>query len=266
MKKIYIKERKNIAFYNTKATQNFWNNHWEIDKLERYIISCQSDEHFIPLIKKYLPKGSTVLEGGCGIGQFVHALKYNGFNAIGIDFASETIKAVKSIIPELDVRVGDVRNLADIDDKYLDGYLSIGVIEHLWNGYNNIISEMARTIKQNGYLFISFPYMSPLRKMKALVRLYPVQSVSQILENDFYQFALNHKKVIHSLNSCGFSLIEKIHFDGIKGFKDELPIFRSYLQNVYNGTKHQRFRKYLDKLLRPYAAHCIILVMQKKDT
>jgi SAM-dependent methyltransferase len=264
MKKIYIKEKKQIAFFNMKATSSFWDNHWQIDNLKRSIISCQSDDNFIPLIKKYLPKGSTVLEGGCGNGQFVHALKYNGFNAIGIDFASRTIKAVKTLIPDLDVRVGDVRNLAEIEDETLDGYLSIGVIEHFWNGYNDIISEMARTIKQNGYLFVSFPYMSPLRKVKTFVRLYPVLSTSQLSDDDFYQFALNHKEVSHSLVSYGFSFVKKIHFDGIKGFKDELPFFRSYLKTVYNGEKHQRFRKYIDKLLRPFAAHCLILVMRKK--
>jgi SAM-dependent methyltransferase len=241
----------------------FWDQHWEHNNLREFIISCTSDDYFIPLTKKYLSPGSTVLEGGCGRGQLVHALVHNRYKAIGIDFSEKTVRAINIAVPNLDVRIGDVRKL-EIKSESLDGYISVGVIEHFWNGYNAIIDEMKRTLKKNGYLFLSFPYMSPVRKLKAFFRVYPIKHSNRFTEQDFYQFALNHKHVIDLLKSKGFNCIEKLYYDGIKGFKDELPLFRSYLQGVYEGKKHPRLRKYIDMIFRSYASHCMIVVMQKR--
>ncbi|MCK4797277.1 MAG: class I SAM-dependent methyltransferase [Spirochaetes bacterium] len=262
--KIYIKEIKSLAFFEQKANSDFWDKHWEIRNLEEIIRNCKTDSNFIPMIEKYLPKGSCVLEGGCGIGHLVHALQYNGYKAIGIDFADKTIKAIQEVVPELDVRVGDVRKLP-IKDEELDGYISVGVIEHFWEGYDEIISEMARTIKKNGYLFISFPYMSVLRKIKSFFRLYPILKLKEVesKKKEFYQFALNHNDVIKKLKEAGFSLVQKIPFDGIKGFKDEVKIIKPFLQRIYDNKIHQKLRPYLDSFFRIFASHCIILVCKK---
>jgi SAM-dependent methyltransferase len=261
--KYYFKDVKNIGFFQKSATPSYWDQHWEHNNLREYILSCTSDSYFIPLTVKYLKTGSTILEGGCGRGQLVNALAHNGYRAIGIDFSQKTVKAINKAVPHLDIRFGDVRKL-DIGSETLDGYISVGVIEHFWNGYDPIIEEAVRTLKKRGYLFLSFPYMSPLRKFKTFIRAYPIKFSYNFNERNFYQFALNHKRVLHYLESRGFSYIEKLHYDGIKGFKDELPFFRSYLQNVYDGKKHQRLRKYIDKTFLPLASHCILLVMQKR--
>jgi hypothetical protein len=41
MNKINIKDKNILAFFNTEATPNFWDEHWEIDNLRKYIlVSC----------------------------------------------------------------------------------------------------------------------------------------------------------------------------------------------------------------------------------
>jgi SAM-dependent methyltransferase len=211
-----------------------------------------------------LPQGATVLEGGCGMGYIVHALQYQGYKAIGVDFASETINNIKQAVPELDVRLGDVRAL-DLPDNSLDGYISVGVIEHFWEGYMPIVREMHRTLKIGGFLFVSFPYLSPLRKLKVVLRMYP-SAESKLLDDrqeQFYQFALADRKVRSDMEALGFTLKEKLTYDGIKGFKDEVAFLKPSLQEIYDGKRGRKWRHHLNGLLKPFASHCALLVLQK---
>jgi len=63
------------------------------------------------------------------------------------------------------------------------------VIEHFWEGYNEILKEAKRVLKPKGYLFLTFPYMSPLRKFRANLGLYRILDFNNKSKNDdFYQF------------------------------------------------------------------------------
>ena len=131
------------------------------------------DTYVTRITRKYLrPVDGVILEGGCGDAVHVAALAASGYRCIGIDSAEQTVSALQSAFPELDVRLGDVRHL-DFDDAAFAGYWSIGVIEHFWDGYGPIVQEMSRVVRTGGYLFLTFPYMSPVRRLKARLGLYP---------------------------------------------------------------------------------------------
>lgn len=262
--RVYLTDKQTLAYYEKKASADFWDDHWDVGDLRNHILSCTSDGLFIPRVKQYLPPGSTVLEGGCGRGLLVNALSCQGYNAIGVDFAKQTVQRIKQAVPELDIRLGDVKDLP-IDNNAIDGYISVGVIEHYWEGYHAILSEMRRTLKIGGFLFVSFPYMSPLRILKVRVGAYSGSSVQQLerQQDSFYQFALNWKQVLRDLQAFGFTLKAKLSFDGIKGFKDEITLFKPILQPIYDSKKYQRSKKYLDKFLKNFASHCLLLIMQK---
>jgi SAM-dependent methyltransferase len=262
--RIYLPDKQAIAFYREKASPEFWDIHWQVVDLRALVLSTKNDGLFIPAVKRHLPSGSTVLEGGCGRGQLVHALQYHGYKAIGVDFASETIKSIQEAVPELDVRHGDVRAL-DLPDNSLDGYLSLGVIEHFWEGHFPIIKEMQRTLRVGGFVFVSFPYMSPLRRLKVGLRLYPVKESRSLNDQHehFYQFALSAGNIQADLEDLGFELREKLTYDGLKGFKDEVTLFRPWLQEIYDGKRGYRWRRPLDNLFKPFASHGALLVMQK---
>jgi len=262
---IYLPDKQALAFYREKATAEFWDKHWETDTLKETLRGAKDDGLFVPIVKRYLPANSIVLEGGCGQGYIVQALQYQGYKAIGVDFASETIKNIKEALPELDVRLGDVRSL-DLPDGSLDGYVSGGVIEHFWEGYEAIIKEMYRTLRVGGLLFISFPYMSPLRKSKAAWHIYPFQNSEALNDHQeqFYQFALPTRSVLADMSSLGFELRERFAFGGLKGFKDEVALAKPLLQDIYDGKRWRRWQKPLERLFTIFAAHCDLLVLQKK--
>jgi len=264
---IYLSDRRTLAFFRKEATPNFWDDHWIVEDLRQVILSCKTDSTFIPRIRKYLPQGSTVLEGGCGRGQLVNALRQHGYQAIGIDFASKTVARIKEAVPELDVRIGDVRSLP-IDSGTLDGYISAGVIEHFWDGYEGILAEMSRTIKSSGFLFVSFPYMSPLRRFKAKTGCYESRRIDEAegLRGSFYQFAFPWQQVARDLGSHGFVQREAHPCAGIKGMKDEIGCLRNRLQSLYDGEGNRITSFALDHIFRTFAAHSLLLVMQKIPT
>jgi SAM-dependent methyltransferase len=262
---IYISDKNAVAFYREKATAEFWDKHWETDTLKETLRGAKDDGLFVPLVKRYLPGNSVILEGGCGLGYIVRALQYQGYKSIGIDFATGTIQKIKEAMPELDVRVGDVRAL-ELPDALLDGYISVGVIEHFWEGYEAIIKEMYRTLRVGGFLFISFPYMSPLRRLKAALHIYPYQESAALNERQeqFYQFALSTNQVVADMLFQGFELQEKFPFGGLKGFKDEVPLVKPILQGIYDGKFGHRLYWPLERWFTPFAAHCDLLVLRKK--
>lgn len=263
-RRIYLLDRKALAYFETRATPSFWDDHWAAADFRRMVLSCKTDRTFMPRVVKYLPKGSTVMEGGCGRAQLVNALRHQGYRGIGIDFAPRTIARIKEAVPELDVRLGDVRSLP-IESESLDGYISGGVIEHFWEGYDAILAEMARTIKPCGFLFVTFPYMSVARRLKAQAGFYERGRSADVaaLRGSFYQFALPWRQVLRDLSSRGFKLCESRPCSGIKGMKDEVACLRAYLQSLYNGGGWRITRYALDCAFAVFAGHAMLLVMQK---
>ena len=138
------------------------------------------------------------------------------------------METIRQAMPELDVCLVDVR-APPIADNSLDGYISVGVIEHFWEGYTPILAEMRRTLRPGGFLFVSFPYLSPLRRWKVRLGAYPRGTKAEYEErrDAFYQFALPAAQVQRDLERLGFRLLERLIWDGIKGFEDELTWLRS---------------------------------------
>jgi len=227
------KKNQRLVYIQQAATPNFWDSFWHTERIRDKIIDL-SKYSFIPNItKKFLmPEDGPILEGGCGNAYNVYALYKEGFNCIGVDFAEKTIRLVNESFPELDVRVGDVRKL-NFPDNYFAGYWSLGVIEHFWDGYEEIAAEMRRVIKPNGYLFVGFPYMSPVRRLKAKLNMYEIYDKQKT--DNFYQFALNIKNVRKYFEKLGFSLIGMKRSDGIKGAIEEFSFLKKPLLMLFRN-------------------------------
>lgn len=269
MKVYYDKENRRLVYIGESATPDFWGDHWDTENFRGMIERGKNNRFILRTLGKYLPdKNVNVLEGGCGRGQVVYCMHAHGYKAIGVDFAKRTIEQVKSVMRKLDLIVGDVRDLP-FPNNYFGGYWSLGVIEHFWDGYHDILKEMRRVLISGGYVFLSFPYMSPLRRLKARLGLYK-EFDGEKWENkeSFYQFALDQKTVIKDFKSLGFELLDKMPISGIKGLKDEVSIIRPSLQKLfdYQGESFcfRGFKYVLDKLLATLAGHTIFLVFRNR--
>ena len=258
--------KKQLVYIENKANPRFWDQHWKPDKNIRNEIIGIKNTFVSHITKQYLkPEEGIILEGGCGRGQKVASLVNNGYRVIGIDYAEKTVSILNQYVPELDIRLGDVRKLP-FNDNYFIGYWSLGVIEHFWEGYESIALEMSRVIRDNGYLFLSFPYMSPLRRMKGRLGLYNLWQKT-VPNDDFYQFALNSKLVIGAFQKLGFKLVRTLPLDGIKGTKDEIAIIKPSLQKLYdyrgNNTSIKFIRESISEIMSPIAGHGVLLILKK---
>lgn len=265
MKMYYDKENKRLVQIEERAAvPDFWDRHWEAEKFKGIIEGGENNKFVLKTLNKYIPdKKGKILEGGCGMGRVVYCMQAHGYESVGVDFAEKTIERVKETFPELDVRVRDVRDL-QFPDNYFTGYWSIGVIEHFWNGYHDILKEMRRVLIPGGYLFLTFPYMSPLRKLKAKLGLY--EEFKGEGKENFYQFALDPETVINDFEAIGFKLLDKKPIGGLKGFKDTINMFKPLLQKLYDYQGKSLWIRglifVLDKAFAIFAGNQIFFVLK----
>ncbi len=150
---VYWPNAKRLVYLEGKATPQFWDHRWQAEGKPG---PANLKDEVVTVTEKYLPRGARILEGGCGRANKVMALSAAGYRATGVDFAEDSVKQARLHYPDLDIRQGDVRSL-DFPDGHFDGYWSMGVIEHFWEGYGPILAEAARVLRPNGYLFGQSP-------------------------------------------------------------------------------------------------------------
>lgn len=261
----YDKGTGQLVYIQEKATPEFWDRQWEDDELKKSIVAGAKERFVYPLTRRYLKPGSKVLEGGFGKGHFVYSLYTRGYDVYGVDYAQKTVEKVSALFPELKLTLDDVRKL-NFPDETFHGYWSVGVIEHFTEGYDAIAKEMHRVLKPGGYLFLTFPYMSPLRKIKARCGMYPELTSENFDKEHFYQFALDSKKVAKRFESFGFTLVKEKPYSGFKGLKDESGPLKPFFQWIYdNKSFPAKLISYgLTLLFSPVAAHATVLILRKK--
>jgi SAM-dependent methyltransferase len=228
----YDPEKNRLVYLAQEASADFWDEVWNREKLKNVYADTIPRRHYIlRTTKAYLPVGATILEGGCGLAQYSYFLGQMGYKTIALDYAEKTIEFLKENMPQVNPMLGDVRSLA-LEDGSLDGYWSIGVIEHFYEGHLDILKEMRRVIKAGGYLFITFPTLSWIRKLKIKMGIFPIWSDSMNTDC-FYQFALDSQFVRRELEEAGFEIISSQGIDGIKGLRDEIPYAREAINWLY---------------------------------
>ncbi len=267
--KYYDPKNNQLVFVAQQTTADFWDRHWHHEDLKGHIESGRKIRFIPDITRRFLKPGpnTKILEGGCGRGQIVYALSRAGYNTFGVDYAKQTITAIKRLFPQLQVAHGDVAHL-DFPDNFFDGYWSIGVIEHYYDGYEPLLQEAARVLKEGGYFFVTFPHLSPLRKLKIKRGAYPITTMTNIAKMQFYQFAFDVAKVAADLTNLDFAIVLRQPFDGLKGLKDEVAMLQAPLQSLYDGqgVAAAALRFGLSRLLAPATAHAMLLVGKKHAT
>lgn len=262
----FDKSNNRLIYIKQRASAKFWDKHWQKYDLKSNKISKKEIQQssVVKTTRKFLKSGK-ILEGGCGTGKNVLSLHLAGYSVYGVDFAKKTVKKINKNLPKLNVTAGDVRKLKFKND-FFDACWSLGVIEHFHKGYKPILKEMGRVVKSGGYVFLTFPYMSPVRKLKTRFGLYKKFN-QKIKIRKFYQFVLDPKKVKKDFEKYGFKLRYCKTYDGIKGFKDEILIVKPILQKLYDYRGKNiwiyRLKILLNIILERFASHMILMVFKK---
>lgn len=164
--KTFRKEGFGFFGQNIESWTRVWN---ETEELLESSKNAEKD-HLSPFFKKYFPKPpKKILEGGCGIGKYVIAYRRAGYDMVGVDFSSDTIRRIKKEAgKDFPVYEADITALP-FDDGYFDCYYSGGVIEHFEEGPDKPLKEARRVIKKGGILLAAVPYVNLLRRFYFLI-------------------------------------------------------------------------------------------------
>lgn len=250
-----------LVYVGARSDPDFWDQQWTEAFDERefkrpYAFVVWNTE-------KYLPKGSKIIDAGCGTARSVRSLKLAGYEAYGIDNANRTVTLVNRVAPELDVKLGDVRSMTGFPDGFFDGLWSLGVIEHFYDGYGAIIDEIRRVVRPGGYAFVTVPSLSPLRRLKFRLGMYPKWKGQMI--DQFYQFILDPKKVIADFEARGFRTEASSPRGGYFGLMSESGSLRPLLDKLYRAKPlpFRTMRIGLDRLLGPLSSHTRLYVFRR---
>lgn len=265
---VYWVEKDKLVYLYKNATPDYWDGQWVNRGLKSEIKRGRKIRWWPKILGIYLPdKNSKILEAGCGSGYLVGALDYWGYKVTGIDYAPKTVKIIREQMPHLDVRYGDVRFLG-FEDNFFDGYISLGVIEHFWNGYDTILKEIQRVVKPGGYVFLSVPCISIIDRLKIKLSLYKKFQGEKQPEN-FYQFALDTSKVKRDFKKYGFKCIASLRYAGFVGFARVCPIFRPVFMLLVSLRKKtilaRVFFKAISIVLSPLCGDLAFFVMKNRS-
>jgi SAM-dependent methyltransferase len=262
LERYYDKQTGRLLCIGRKADKDMWEERWHkeniVDMYSSYRISS-TDNVVIDVTHKYLPRRSVILEGGCGLGYYVYLLGLSGFNVVGVDYAKNTIRDVKTVAPSLSLCCCDLENLP-FGNNVFDGYWSFGVIEHFSGGYNKISKEMIRVLKPGGILFVTVPIVSKLRNLKAKLGLYKLFDKNTVDMSCFYQYVLPSEDVISEMESVGFRLLEVIGWNAYAGITEEVPWLK-----ILIGALYKTIGKISEIVLRNGCNHMNIFVFQKAE-
>jgi SAM-dependent methyltransferase len=262
-KKLYDPLSHRLLYFDGEANEQFWDEKWEASAQATFA-SPPRHRPTVRITRRYLPAGSRVLEGGCGLGDVVNALQNAGYAVEGIDYAPKVVQAINAHWPHLKVTEGDVRHLPCEDGAY-DGYWSFGVIEHFPDGYDAIAREMQRVVRPGGYLFLSFPCFNRFRQARAAAGKYARLPEGPEAMSDFYQFALDPSSVQADFERFGFELVERRGISSLLSLSEDyrpvaiaLRLLERCPSPVLTGVSLM-----MDMLIGRYAGHSCLLILRK---
>lgn len=256
-------ERRRLVYYKRAADASYWDEHWNtLLRPEFYIGAIKGDlGKWENLFTKYLPADEPILEAGCGLAQWVLALRKRGYDIEGVDWSEETIEKVHRIFPDLLIRSGDVCAL-DVEHGYYGAYISLGVIEHRAAGPEPFLTEAFRVLKPGGVAILSVPWFNPLRRLKAWLGCFDGTSVKA---SEFYQYAFTAREMEDKLVIAGFKVVEQSSGNLEMGFEDELPFLKSlYEKGVLGRILKRLVRK--GNLVARLFGHSRVYVCRKPSS
>lgn len=255
---IYWPKADRLVYLDEAASPEYWDRYWQSQGKPP---TLSQRDYVVTETKRYLVPGSRVLEGGCGRGNRVKAIADAGFAAVGVDFAGDAVQRAGQYYPDLDIRMGDVRSL-DFPSHSFDGYWSMGVIEHFWDGYDRILAEAARVLKPGGLLFLTAPWLSPYRRHKARAGGYPSADFADE-PGSFYQFGLGRSEVSAQLERHGFRLLRWRGLASEISMKQDMASFRSQIEWLFGsrGSIVKRvLRRVVTRGFNRYCGHSFLAV------
>jgi SAM-dependent methyltransferase len=217
-----------IAYYVRRPEKGHWDELWEAQSLSNLLSVAQRD----PLsahLSNNLPGQGTILEGGCGLGQYVIYLHQRGYSIVGADYSPSALRIHRQTYPDSPLLSLDLRCMPFANDA-LQAHISIGVVEHLEEGPLEMLNEFYRTLVPGGTLLLSVPWVNGCRRM-VRVLIQRQQNRLHAAGVPFYQYAFTRDEIRTFLERAGFQVCSFHPYSPARGMR-EVP----FLEHLYRRT------------------------------
>lgn len=163
-------------------------------------------EEFIKLI----PKGSVVLDVGCGSGRDTKRLVDKGINTIGLDLSTGLIAIAKQTYPDIRFEVGDMLQL-HFPDNSIGGIWAYASLLHFETikEVMKALEEFYRVLKKEGIVHIFV-------KEKTTEKKFDIVSDKVSGHDRFFQY-FTKEEVEKYLKDCGFKVLNSYICDDPAG-------------------------------------------------
>lgn len=181
--------------YNIKHGVDLYGCQWGIKK------------YYLPLIERFIPKNSEILEIGCGTGKYTEILKKDAKRICGVDISSKMIEMAKKRSPNVEFIVGDCEALRDFKDEEFDVVAGFNTFSYFPNKPKALFS-IHRVLRKGGiffdldmnglsfiYYIISFMRMNEMEKWHKYIRENTLQNLLPIFNKA--GFDIIHKDILN---------------------------------------------------------------------
>jgi O-antigen/teichoic acid export membrane protein/SAM-dependent methyltransferase len=200
-----------LAFYSQSPDPAHWDDLWA-SHVPSYRRSRRGHlpYHLRETFLRWAPPAGKVLEAGCGLAHFTVAARSRGYDAEALDWAPETVRRLRSLLPDVPLHLGDTRTL-DIPDETYDAVYSPGVCEHFEEGPAAVLAATYRVLRPGGVAIVSTPCYN--RYLQRRPQLFAPRTGTERHSNAenggdvFYQYAFTPQEMTHLLRGAGFDVL-----------------------------------------------------------
>ncbi len=254
---VKVAHGRRLAWYLAEPDEQFWQQHWNRKIVPGYHEQARrhvrSDELAAVLLRTF-PPGSRVLEAGCGAGWYVAALGAADYDVDGIEYAEGLVRIVNAAEPGLPVRRGDALAV-DADDASYDAYLSIGVVEHRFEGPEPFFAEAWRVLRPGGRAVFTVPAYGPVRRTKARLGRYRTAPPDE----PFFQWGFRADEFADLVRDGGFR-VDWVGYQHLyRMLVEEVP---GYWRMTMQRGGH-RARRAIDRLVGARDGHMVLVTATK---
>lgn len=225
---------------------------------DNYQLKCLEKDIYLNIIYRFLnkiPKGSSIIDAGGGIGRFTSELIKKGYKVNLLDSSEIALKKalrhfVNADLPGFDLHWGNVNNLSMFADSTFDAAFAIELICYT-DRPDQALKELVRVTKKNGLIIISVEgkYGSMLSDRNvSFDRLPGIFKIGSLyIKKHLYVNYYTPKTLKQLLEECGIRVVDIVgsHYvtDGIfhrlinvdkldnKKYKNEIFKIESLCQN-----------------------------------
>lgn len=270
MRKDYIPvDATTGALDETAFVERYWTDRWrDRDKTPDVSAIVTKEEYRLMRFGlDRLERGSRILDGGCGLGEWTLALAREGFDVTGLDLSESTVARLNTLFPDSSFKVGDLRRTGFADGAF-DAYFSWGAFEHFECGLGECVEEANRILRPGGWLFVSVPFHNWRLMLRDAIGLERgdgevVGPDGGLTPHRFYQWRLTRQELRRELELRGFSVHSVSPIAKLTGvgrmLQWDLPVFA-------RGSIGYRLAARALALTMPsaFVSHMILAVAQRR--